>query len=72
MKGSSSVGLSVFSHSTPCPLGRSETRAKSGPNRALPEPQGREFAENESLCEGGLGRRCHGTLPLKRGLEDTA
>ena len=39
--------LSAFSHSTPCPLGRSETRAKSGPNRALSEPQGGEFSESQ-------------------------
>ena len=64
--------LSAFSHSTPCPLGRSETRAKSGPNRALPESQGGEFPENGSPREGRLGRRCHETPPLRRGLADAS
>lgn len=55
--------LSAFSHSVPCPLGRSETRAKSGPNRALPEFRGGEFPENGAPREGRLGRRCHRPRP---------
>lgn len=58
--------LSASRHSIPCPLGRSETRAKSGPNRALPELRGGEFPENGASREGRLGRRCHGPRPRGR------
>ena len=71
--------LSALVYSTTCPLGRSETGARSIPNEALPELQGGESPEKGPLCEGRLGRRCHGSsaaegprgCPPNRSLEHT-
>lgn len=70
--GSSSAGPRAECSSLHRPLGRSETGASRGPNRALPE-RGGEFPESRAPRVGRLGRRSPrvgGCLP-RRGLEQT-